>query len=145
MSPGTNPVEVAASFLQAIFEGDPGVLWASFSVEARSFVVARGVRRGMPFELGQALLDGSADILDEVEFLADLLGGIEKDLATVDLGRILVSHVTEVIAEHKVRIRFSEKFVVEVGPPLEPLPVGSLELVEESETWKIDRLVPHPG
>lgn len=140
-----DPVTVAGAFLQAIYEGDPGAIWSSFSVEARSFVVARGVRRGMSYELGQALLENSADPLDEVEFLADLLGGIEKDLANVDLGRIIVGEAPETIAEHKVRVRFSEKFLIDVGPQLEPLPVGSLELVREGDSWKIDRLVPRPG
>lgn len=135
----------AEAFLKAVYEGDPGAIWSSFSTEARNFVVARGVRRGMPYDLGQALLDNSADILDEVEFLADLLGGIEKDLETIDLGRISVSTNAEFISDHKVRVRFSEEFVIEVGPPLEALPVGSLELVEEGQNWKIDRLIPRPG
>lgn len=140
-----NPKAVAEEFLQAIYEGDPGLIWSSFSAEARSFVVARGVRRGMAFELGQALLQGSADPIEEVEFLADLLGGIEKDLANVDLGQIVINDVIEPVGEEKVRIRFSEQFSIDVGPKLEPLPVGSVELVKEGAGWKVDRLIPRPG
>lgn len=107
--------------------------------------MARGVRRGMSYELGQALLDNTAEVLDEVEFFADLLGGMEKDLASVDLGRVVVSDSPEVLADGKVRIRFSERFVIEAGPQLDALPVGSLDLVEEGSDWKVDRLIPRPG
>lgn len=142
---GSDPMVVGRNFLMAVYEGDPGALWEAFSGNARKFIVARGIRRGMPEELGGALLSDTADVLDHVEFLADLLGGIEKDLANVDLSRIVMDEDMERIDDGRVRVRYLERFTVEVGPPLDPLPVGSLELVEEQGVWRVDRLVPRPG
>ncbi|REK19880.1 MAG: hypothetical protein DWQ40_06180 [Actinobacteria bacterium] len=141
----TDPVTLAENFLRAIYEGDPGVVWSSFSASARSFIVDRGISRGLPPELGQALLDGTADVLDHVEFLADLLSGLAKDLETVDLGKVEVERTPIRLGADRVKVTFVERFEIEVGPKLEPLPVGSLEMVASEGGWEVERLNPGPG
>lgn len=136
---------VAGQFLEAIYEGDSNLVWALFSADAREFIVARGVRRGLTLELGRALLDGTADEFERAEFLGDLLAGLEKDLETVDLSLVSVSEDVEDLGPGKVRVRYFEAFTIELGPPLEALPVGLVELVLEAGCWRVERLIPRPG
>lgn len=141
----STPSEAAEHFLAAIKEGDPGTVWNSFSPGAKDFIISRGVRRGLPPELGNALLDGTADVLDHIEFLADLLAGLAKDLERIDMDRVVVDAQTTQLADGRVKVVFLEEFYVEVGPQLDPLPVGSLEMVRSGRKWEVDRINPTPG
>lgn len=136
--------EVANRFLTAIYEGDSELIWDLFARAAREYVITRGMRRGMAAEPAQAILTGTADELERGEFLGDLLAGLEKDLETVDLGRVVIADEVEVLEKGRARVRFLERFVVPVGPQLDPLPVGSIEMVEERGAWRVERLVPKP-
>lgn len=142
---GHPAVVIGRRFLEAIYEGDSELIWALFSSSARQFVVSRGVRRGLPAGLGEEILRDTAGDLEKAEFLGDLLAGIEKDLETVDLGRVVVSDEVEQEEGSRARLRYEERFVIESGPKLDPLPVGSMELVLEEGGWRIDRLHPRPG
>lgn len=144
-SDNRSPSEAAEQFLMAIKEGDPGAVWTSFSSGAKEFIISRGVRRGLPPELGNALLEETADVLDHVEFLADLLAGLAKDLERIDMDRVIVDPQPTELADGRVKVVFLEEFYVEVGPQLDPLPVGSLEMVRTAARWEVDRINPTPG
>lgn len=134
----------AERFLNAIFEADTDLIWDLFSAAAREHVVARGMRRGLSADLGRALLEGTAEDMERAEFMGDLLGGLQRDLETVDLSRVHVEPIGESFDASQETVVFYERFIVAVGPPLEPLPVGSIELVRVDGKWMVDRLVPGP-
>lgn len=144
MSTSGGSTEAAQRFLTAIYEGDSELIWDLFASGAREYVITRGLRRGMAAEPAQAILEGTADDLERVQFLGDLLAGLEKDLENVDLSRVVIADEVEDLETGRARVRFLERFVVPAGPQLDPLPVGSIELVEEGGEWRVERLVPRP-
>lgn len=138
------PTEVASGFLAAIERGDPVTVWDAFSIGAQRFVVDRGIRRGLSPAAGMSILDGSADPHFHRQFLDDVLAGLRRDLEGVRL-RLVVIGDTKTLDAPRVKVTYLERFDVPVGPPLEPLPVGSVELVHEQGVWKVDKLIPRPG
>ena len=139
------PTRLVDKFLRAVYEGDADLIWSSFSRDARRFIIARGLRRGLSPQIGEAILAGTADDLERREFLGDLLLGLEKDLSNVDLDRVAVSDEPEPLGPGRVRVRYYESFAIETGPPLDPLPVGAVVLSIEAGEWRIERLIPRPG
>ncbi len=138
-------VEAAKSLFAAVRQGDEEGLWALFATEARRYIVARGIHHGMSAGFGAELLAGTANPRERERFLVDVLGGIEKDLERVDLDRLVFADEPEALPDDGVRVRYLERFFVPVGPPLDPLPVGSVELVAEDGEWRIAKIVPRPG
>lgn len=136
-------VRAARRFLTAIYEGDTDGIWVLFAPEARQFVVGRAMRKGLSGDLGRELVDGTADAMERAEFLGDLLRGLQRDLETVDLSRVYVEDA-DTGAATQTSVVFYERFVVEAGPPLDPLPVGSVEMIRIDSKWRVQRLIPGP-
>ncbi len=148
MTGGPEPVRAVGTvraLFDAVRDGDPEALWDLFATEGKQFIVGRGVRKGMAAGFGAQLLAGTADPRERGHFLRDVLGGIEKDLELVDLDRLTFPDRPEPLGAGRVKVTYLERFVVPVGPPLDPLPVGSVELVVEHGAWRIVKLVPKPG
>ncbi len=146
MTPPSSPAPaVVEQLFAALRAGDAAAVWELFASEARSFIVNRGVRKGMAAEFGAAVLSGTADPRELAHFLDDLLAGLHRDLERVNLERVVVADQTEPLEGGAVKVQYLERFVVPVGPPLDPLPVGSVELIVEDGTWKVRKIVPRPG
>ncbi len=143
--PPEQAVQAARALLDAVRGGDQEALWELFGTEGRRYIVGRGIRRGMSAGFGAELLAGTAAPAERAQFLRDLLGGIETDLERVDLDRVVFADAPEHLGDGRVKVVYLEEFVVPVGPPLDPLPVGSVELLVEDGTWKVAKLVPRPG
>lgn len=144
MTTKASPTDAAAAFLTAIENGDSEDIWECFSTKARQFVVERGVRRGLSPEAGASILDGTATAHFRRQFLDDVLAGLRRDLELVRLPLVEIGSASR-LDEHRVRVTYLERFEVPLGPPLEPLPVGSIELIEEGGAWRVERLIPRPG
>lgn len=144
MRPGAPATDTAAAFLAAIEDGDAQTVWECFSTSARRFVVERGVRRGLSPEAGASILDGTATEHFHRQFIEDVLAGLRKDLELVRIPLVEVAPPSP-LDDHRVRVVYLERFDVPVGPPLEPLPVGSIDLVSEDGVWRVERLIPRPG
>ncbi len=142
--PPERAVEAARALLDAVRRGDHQSLWELFGTEGRSYIVGRGIRRGMSAGFGAQLLAGTAAPAERDRFLRDVLAGIEKDLERVDLDRVVFANTPEHLDDGRVKVAYLEEFVVPVGPPLDPLPVGSVELMVEDGAWKAAKLVPRP-
>jgi hypothetical protein len=134
----------AAAFLTAIDQGEANAVWECFSTGARQFVIDRGIRRGLSPVAGASILDGTASPHFRDQFLEDLLAGLRRDLELVRLPLVEIGTVSP-LDDRRVRVIYLERFDVPLGPPLEPLPVGSVELVEEDGGWRVERLIPRPG
>lgn len=139
-----SPAEVAAAFLAAVDRGDPHAVWECFSGGARRFVVDRGIRRGLSPAAGESILDGTATPHFREQFLDDLLAGLRRDLELVRLPLVEIGPVIG-LGDHKVSVTYLERFDVPVGPPLEPLPVARVELIDDAGEWRVEKLIPRPG
>ncbi len=136
------PQDVAKAFVDAVAWGEHHTVWELLSSEGRTVVLRLGATRGMDQALAARLRDGTAATAEREEFLTDLVSGLRADLAGNDLDTleaelqddpggnasgsarvILVSPLPEVLA-------------------LPGLPFASVELTEESDGWRIDRLIP---
>lgn len=142
--PPSTPRAAAVAFFDAVRAGSARAIWETFSTEARSFIVERGLRRGLAPGLAESILRGETDHPQMEQFLEDVKAGIGKDLESVRMHLVELGE-PEMDADERARIRYFERFEIPVGPPLDPLPVGSVHLVTEDGQWRVDRLVPRPG
>ncbi len=136
-------VRAAKQLILDVYRGDAASAWNSFSSEAQSAIINRGIRAGMAADIGARLLADTADDDEWAGFLADLLGGLRKDLEHLDMRRLVMEAEPE--APSRVRVLYLQEIDVAAGPSVPPLPAGSLVIVYERGEWKIDRLVPRPG
>lgn len=142
--PKDSAQEATAAFLTAIDQGNAHAVWACFSTGARQFVINRGIRRGLSPVAGASILDGTASPHFRDQFLEDLLAGLRRDLEGVRFPLVEIGALAP-LDDRRVRVTYLEAFDVPLGPPLDPLPVGSVELVEEDGAWRVERLIPRPG
>lgn len=142
--PPSGPSTVAAAFFQAIRDKDAISVWQAFSHSARTYIIDRGIRRGLAPEDAAAILDDTADPVILDRFVGDVLQGIAKDLELVRLDLVELGPPTSADGS-RTRIVYFERFEIVAGPPLDPLPIGSMILVFEHGSWKVERLIPRPG
>lgn len=138
-------LEAAQAFFVAVAGGDHRGLWALFSQNARAFILNLAIERGMDFDLGSRLRQGTAANEEVEEHLADLLEGIRRDLAGVDLSRLMFESTAEPHAPMQVRVTYLLQIAAAIGDIQPAIPAGSLIMIYEDERWKVERLIPRPG
>lgn len=142
-TPERNPDQTAGEFLEAVRQQDGPRLWELFSTGARRYIVEKGLRRGLSPAIGEDLIAGTAAPQEQADFLAQLISGLEHDLRDIRLGLVETGSVS--IVGNSGQVVLLEAFEIEAGPPLDPLPVGSLLMTAERGEWRIERLVVRPG
>ena len=144
-----NPAETARIFVQAVVWGEHHVVWDMLSSEAQRVVMTIATGRGMPEPLAARLRGGTATSAELDQFRGDLVNGFRADLLGVDVDTLeydtlesgnLESGGAEVFEPGTAR-------VVLVVPVPDPrlgagLPAASLELREEGDAWRVERLIP---
>lgn len=153
LPPGSTPLEpeevasqgalaAAETFLAAIAAGDAREVWSLFSISAQAYIINLGVQRGMDFDLASRLRSGVATTEETDVFLGDLLGGLQRDLAGVDVSRVAMESKAAPEAPMQVRVNL----LVQLGPQMSDLqtaiPAGGIILSLENEIWRVERLVP---
>lgn len=134
-------VETARAFINAIAWGEHRRVWELLGDEGRTTVLRVAATRGMDQALATRLRDGTATAEEQEEFLGDLLNGLRADLAGNDLDTVKYTMDPEGTGPGRARVTL-------LTPLPEPLalggdlPVGTVELVDESGGWRVDRLVP---
>ncbi len=134
-------LDTAKAFIDAIAWGEHRRVWELLGHEGRTTVLRVAATRGMDQGLATRLLDGTASAEEQEEFLGDLLNGLRADLAGNDLDTVKYTVDPEGAGPGKARV----KLVAALPEPLAVgghLPVGTVELVDESGDWRVDRLVP---
>ncbi len=136
---GTPPQEAARTFIQAVAWGEHHVVWDMLSTEAQRVVMGIATSRGMPEPLAARLRDGTATKAELDQFRGDLVNGFRADLLTVDVDTLDYDLVEGALEPGTARI----VLVVPVPDPIlgSGLPAASLELSQEGEEWRIDRLI----
>jgi hypothetical protein len=133
------PDETARAFVDAVVWGEHRRVWDLLGLEGRTTVLKVAANRGMDEVLVARLRDGTATDGEREEFLADLVNGLRADLAGNDLDAL--EYELDPVGGEPGRSR------VVIQAPLNPLlggylPAASVELSQESGSWKVERLVP---
>ena len=137
-------LDVAREFVDAVVWGEHRKVWMLLGIEARTTVLKVASDRGMDEALVARLRDGTAGDAERDEFLMDLIAGLRADLAGNDLDALEYEEDAEPPEPGRARVVISVPVAVGFGGNL---PVGSVELAEESSTsgeseWRVQRLVP---
>lgn len=136
---GADPQETARTFVQAVAWGEHHLVWDMLSSEAHRVVMGIATSRGMPEPLAARLRDGTATQAELDQFRADLVNGFRADLLTVDVDTLEYDLVEDVLEPDTARV----VLMVPVPDPLlgAGLPAASLELRQEADEWRIERLI----
>lgn len=137
-------LEAAREFVDAVVWGEHRKVWDLMGIEARTTVLKVASDRGMDEALVARLRDGTAGDAERDEFLMDLIAGLRADMAGNDLDALQYEEDAEPPEPGRARVVISVPVAIGFGGNL---PVGSVELAEESSTngeteWKVQRLVP---
>lgn len=137
-------LDVAREFVDAVVWGEHRRVWELMGIEARTTVLKVAADRGMDEALVARLRDGTAGDAERDEFLLDLIAGLRADLAGNDLDALEYEEDANPPEPGRSRVVISVPVAVGFGGNL---PVGSVELAEESSTngeseWRVQRLVP---
>ena len=137
-------LDAAREFVDAVVWGEHRKMWDLMGIEARTTVLKVASDRGMDEALVARLRDGTAGDAERDEFLMDLMAGLRADLAGNDLDALEYEEDAEPPEPGRARVVISVPVALGFGGNL---PVGSVELAEESSTsgeseWRVQRLVP---
>ena len=137
-------LDTAREFVDAVVWGEHRKVWELMGIEARTTVLKVAADRGMDETLVARLRDGTALDAERDEFLMDLIAGLRADLAGNDLDSLEYEEDAEPPEAGRARVVVSVPVAIGFGGNL---PVGSVELAEESSTsgesaWRVQRLVP---
>ena len=140
---GATPEEVTRSFIQAVAWGEHHLVWDLLSSEAQRVVMGIATSRGMPEPLAARLRDGTATQAELDQFRGDLVNGFRADLLAIDIDALEYEAVEGVLEPGTARVLL----VVPVPDPIlgSGLPAASVELSQQGEDWKVDRLISRLG
>ncbi len=129
----------AQAFVDAVAWGEHTTVWALLAPDARLAVLEVATRRGMDPLLAARLRDGTATQAELDQFRGDLVNGFRADLLTVDVDTLDYDLVEGAMEPGTARV----VLVVPVPDPIlgAGLPTASLELSQEGEDWRVDRLI----
>lgn len=147
---GVEPEEIASEgalsaaedFLERLAIGDARGVWDLFSTAAQAYIVNLGIQRGLDFDLASRLRSGVATTDETDSFLGDLMSGLRRDLAGLDLARVAFESKASPEAPMQVRVNLLMQLGPEVGELRTAIPAGAIILSLEGEAWRIERLVP---
>lgn len=136
---GGGAVEVAREFVTGIVWGEHRTVWNLLAAEGRAKVLSVAANRGMDEGLSARLREGTASESETNDFLTDLVNGLRADLAGNDLDNLLYEPAPGQVEAGRAKV----VMLVPLHPPLGgTLPVGTVELINENGTWRVERLVP---
>lgn len=134
-------IETARSFIDAVVWGEHHKVWDMLGSDGRAVVLRVATSKGMDEALAARLRDGTAAGAEREEFLRDLVNGLRADLAGIDVDHL--EYELDETPSEPGRAR-----VVALVPTPVPellgagLPVATIELSEDGEGWRVERIVP---
>ncbi len=134
----------AEVWLGAIAAGDAETVWDLFSDTAQAFIINLGLERGMDFDVASRLRAGVATTDEREDFLADLLSGLQRDLAGIDFSRLAFESKAELESPMQVRVNYLVQLGPEVAELQAAIPAGAIVLTLQDDLWRVERLVPGP-
>ena len=135
----SDALKTAEEFVTGIVWGEHRAVWTLLAVEGKARVLAVAANRGMDDGLSARLREGTASEAETNEFLTDLVNGLRADLAGNDLDNLLYEAAPGAVEPGRAKV----VMLVPLHPPLGgTLPVGTVDLVNEGGTWRVEALVP---
>lgn len=132
------PVDVARRFVDAVAWGEHTTVWEMLSSQARVAVLEVAERRGLDALRAARLREGTAGHGERDEFLADLVHGLQFELAGLDVDAVGYStRGSGATVPGSVLVDLLADLPAELGPPVS---VATVELVEEAGRCAVVRL-----
>ena len=131
--------ERARAFIHAIVWAEHTTLWDLLSDDGRAAALSVAVRNGLDRVVAGRIRDDLADPAERERFLQQLVGGLRRDLRSVELTELTVGECRRgddgtVAAELETPSRL---------PGTDAWPAGRLILSQDTDRgWLIDRLEP---
>ena len=138
-----SPEAVAKTFVDAVAWGEHHTVWDLLSSEGRHVVLRVGAARGMDQDLATRLGDGTASDVEHEEFLTDLVTGLRADLAGNDLDNLDAERIEDDSApaeSGRARVLLVLPLPDILAVP--GLPVAEVEMVQETDRWRVEKLLP---
>ncbi len=133
-------VDTAAEFVRAIQWGEHTTLWELLSGDGRTTALSVAQRNGLDRVTAARIQDGLCDPVDLDEFLRRLLGGLRRDLRSVDIDQLDTVGTVEAGPGDAVTVELTNPSLL---PGTDHWTAGSLQLsADDTGTWRVDRLVP---
>ncbi len=129
----------AGAFIHAIVWAEHTTLWDLLSEDGRAAALSVAVRNGLDRVVAGRIRDDLADPVERERFLQQLVGGLRRDLRSVELTELTVRGCScrddgTVAAELRTPSRL---------PGTDAWPAGRLILSQDADRgWLIDRLEP---
>ncbi len=131
--------EVADAFVHAIVWGEHTVIWDLLSPIGRETALGVAGANGLDRVVAGRIAAGLADPSEFDDFLAQLLGGLRRDLRSVDIDQVSVAAIDQAPAGTAV----ATLTVPSALPGSPGWAAGELELsATEDGEWMVDRLRP---
>lgn len=134
------PWEVARRFVRAIARGEHTLIWELLAPEARERAIRVAVGNGLDRVRAQRLRDGMSDPEELDDFLRHLLGGLRRDLRSVEVDRLVVGQHPQRHEDGSVAVDLHSPSAI---PGTGDWPAGVLYLREQAPgCWLVARLEP---
>ena len=137
----SGPVEAAEAFVRAIVWGEHSTVWELLSAQGRRFALSVATGNGLDRVVAGRIEQDLADPVEFDEFQAQVLGGLRRDLRSVDLDHIAVN-ATGAGSAAVGDTRTVTLTTPSVIPGTSDWVAGELVLSFDDGRWRVDRLIP---
>lgn len=135
----TGVAERAEAFIHAVVWAEHTTLWDLLSDDGRAAALTVAVRNGLDRVVAGRIRDDLADPVERDRFLQNLVGGLRRDLRSVELTEVTLGGCSC----EEDGIAAAELQTPSLLPGAEAWPAGRLILShDERRGWLIDRLEP---
>ncbi len=132
-------VASASAFVDAIVWGEHITVWELLSTSGRDAVLSVAIENGLDRVAAARIRDDLADPVALEDFLRQLLGGLRRDLRSVELDEISVDAESASLESEVARVALVAPSRI---PGTGPWPAGTVVLSLDSGRWRVDRLEP---
>ncbi len=131
------------SCIHAVAWGEHRTVWELLALDGRKAVLRVALGRGMDDVLASRLREDRAEPDELDAFLSDLVNGLRSDLAGADLDTLGFEPAPPSGDTGATTVVLTTPTAPEIARyGIESLPIATLELVTEDDTWRVAGLTP---
>lgn len=140
MTSAAGPADRATAFVHAVQWAAHTEVWALLSEEGQATALSIGVSNGLDRVTAARIRDRVSDPVELEEFLTRLLGGIRRDLRSIDIDQLDVGDVTFAEDIGSATVELTNPSTI---PGTTHWSAGELEMSTGVDgEWFVDRLIP---
>ncbi|MFT4866158.1 MAG: hypothetical protein ACI8RE_002355 [Ilumatobacter sp.] len=140
MTPTEGPTVRANAFVHAVRWAEHTSVWSLLSEAGRTTALSVGISNGLDRVTAARIRDQVSDPVELEVFLTRLLGGIRRDLRSVDIDQLEVGDVAFAANKSSATVGLTNPSTI---PGTTHWSAGELEMsVGVDGEWFVDRLVP---